>query len=91
MHIGTIRSRGTTTLPADLRKLLGLREGDQVAFAVDDDRLTITPIRVIPRDQAWFWSDNWQNREREADADIAAGRTRRFDTDEELLTAIEES
>jgi antitoxin PrlF len=27
------------------------------------------------QDQAWFWTDGWQAGEREADADIAAGRT----------------
>ncbi len=25
-------------------------------------------------DQAWFWSEEWQHREREADEDIGAGR-----------------
>jgi len=28
-------------------------------------------------DQSWFWSEAWQARIREGEADIAAGRTRR--------------
>lgn len=28
----------------------------------------------IDPDQAWFWTDEWQQKEREADEDIAAGR-----------------
>ncbi|WP_435589786.1 hypothetical protein [Micromonospora aurantiaca (nom. illeg.)] len=31
-------------------------------------------------DQAWFWTPEWQAGEREADADLAAGRVRRFHT-----------
>lgn len=28
----------------------------------------------IDADQAWFWTREWQTREREADDDLAAGR-----------------
>ena len=35
--------------------------------------------------QAWFWSDRWQSIEREADAAIAAGRVRRFNSGDDLL------
>jgi len=36
-------------------------------------------------DQAWFWTEEWQAGEREAEADLAAGRYETFDTMEELL------
>jgi hypothetical protein len=39
-------------------------------------------------DQAWFWTPEWQAKEREADADIAAGRVTRFESDEEFLDAL---
>lgn len=88
MHVGTVRSRGTITLPAELRQRLGLNEGDQVSFEIDDDHLVLTPVRVVPRNQAWFWTDDWQAKEREADEDIAAGQTRSFDTDDDFLAAV---
>ena len=31
------------------------------------------PKRHLPRDQAWFWTREWQEREREADEAIAKG------------------
>ena len=45
--------------------------------------MTGTLIELRPRpeidpDQAWFWSDRWQQMEREADQDLAAGRVKRF-------------
>jgi hypothetical protein len=32
----------------------------------------------IPADQRWFWTPEWQAKEREADADRAAGRVKTF-------------
>ena len=40
-------------------------------------------------DQAWFWTPEWQAKEREADADIAAGRLTRFETIEEMFDALD--
>lgn len=37
-------------------------------------------VGVIPRDQLYYWTPEWQAGEREADEDIAAGRTRTFET-----------
>jgi hypothetical protein len=34
--------------------------------------------RNIPADQLWFWTPEWQAKEREADADRAAGRVKTF-------------
>lgn len=44
----------------------------------------------IDPDQAWFWTPEWQAGEREADADIAAGRGTRYRGDEEFLAALDE-
>ena len=30
--------------------------------------------KLIPKDQAWFWTPEWQAKEREADEDIRMGR-----------------
>jgi len=36
-------------------------------------------------DQAWFWTEEWQAGEREAESDLAAGRYQSFDTMEDLI------
>jgi 8-oxo-dGTP diphosphatase len=41
-------------------------------------------------EQAWFWTPEWQAREREADAEIAAGQIEVFETAEEFLNALDE-
>lgn len=40
-------------------------------------------------DQAWFWTPQWQAREREADEEIAAGHTTYYESGEEFLAALD--
>ena len=49
----------------------------------------ISDGRIDP-DQAWFWTREWQGREREADDDLAAGRVTPYESDEEFLAALDE-
>jgi hypothetical protein len=44
----------------------------------------------IDSDQAWFWTREWQARERDADDDLAAGRVTTFESNEEFLAALDE-
>jgi prevent-host-death family protein len=45
--------------------------------------------RIVPEEDAWVYSPAWQERLQEAKADLAAGRVRRFDNDEEFLGHLE--
>ena len=76
-HLLSVQSRGTVALPADLRRRLHLdQQNSQVRLIErDDGRIELVPVVAVPADQAWFWADRWQAMEREADADVAAGRT----------------
>lgn len=49
----------------------------------------ISAGRIDPG-QAWFWTREWQEKEREADDDLAAGRVTSIDTDAEFLAALVE-
>lgn len=40
---------------------------------------------VIPEDEVYFWSPEWQAGESAAQADLAAGRSRRFATADDLI------
>jgi antitoxin (DNA-binding transcriptional repressor) of toxin-antitoxin stability system len=45
--------------------------------------------RIVPEEDAWVYSPAWQDKLREAEADVAAGRVRRFDNDDDFLTHLE--
>jgi AbrB family looped-hinge helix DNA binding protein len=85
----TIRTRGQITLPAEVRLELGLRDGDHLIVTVADGQIILTPAAIIPRDQRWYWTPEWQAGERQADVDIAAGHGRVYRSDEDFLAALD--
>jgi len=44
--------------------------------------------RIVPEGDAWFYSPGWQDKLREAEADIATGRVGRFGDDDEFLAHL---
>jgi antitoxin MazE len=90
-HILTVQSRGTVSLPVQLRRRLHLDQADSQIKLIehDDGRVELIPIVTVPADQAWFWTDRWQAMEREADADIAAGREIVVEGADELVAHLD--
>jgi antitoxin (DNA-binding transcriptional repressor) of toxin-antitoxin stability system len=41
--------------------------------------------RIVPEEDAWVYGPAWQEKLREAEADLAAGRVQRFEDDDEFL------
>jgi AbrB family looped-hinge helix DNA binding protein len=84
-----VTRNGQVTLPAAVRRALHVEEGDYVEVRVTEDSVVLTPKKLIDKSQAYFWSPSWQAAEREADADVAAGRIREAETVEDLLADLE--
>lgn len=84
----TLRAKGQLTLPEDIRKAARLEEGDLLEAELTDEGILLRPQKVIDASQAWFWTPEWQAGEREADADLAAGRVETFASGEELIDGL---
>jgi antitoxin PrlF len=84
----TLRAKGQLTLPEEIRAAAHLEEGDLLEAEITSDGILLRPQKVIDATQAWFWAPEWQAGEREADADLAAGRTDTFRSGEELIDAL---
>lgn len=71
----TMQSRGTVALPPDLRKKYALdKPGAQVEVTEREDGvIEVRPLIAVPASQAYYWSEDWQAREREVDAHLARG------------------
>jgi bifunctional DNA-binding transcriptional regulator/antitoxin component of YhaV-PrlF toxin-antitoxin module len=84
-------SRGSITLPADVRHRHRLDEpGAQVEVVERDDGvIELHPLLPHRAEQAWFWTERWQAMEQEAEDDIAAGRIETFETADEFLADLE--
>ena len=80
-----VTRHGQVTLPASVRRELGVEEGDLVEIEVIEDRAVLMPKKLVDKSQAYFWTKRWQEGEREADEDIKAGRVKVFDSVDELV------
>jgi AbrB family looped-hinge helix DNA binding protein len=80
-----IRGHGQITIPKMLRERYQLEEGDLLELEERDEGILLKPRKLIDPTQTWFWTPEWQNREREADEDIKAGRVKQFDRLEDLF------
>lgn len=90
MAITIMRKKGQITLPSEVRRAAHLEEGDPVEIELVEEGILLRPKKVIDSTQAWFWTPEWQAMEAEADADIAAGRVKRFKTGEEFLASLDD-
>lgn len=84
----TLRAKGQLTLPEEIRAAARLEEGDLLEAEITDEGILLRPQKVIDATQAWFWTPEWQAGEREADADLAAGRGETFSSGEEFLDEL---
>ncbi|WP_406377114.1 AbrB/MazE/SpoVT family DNA-binding domain-containing protein [Streptomyces sp. NBC_00197] len=76
MATATLRNNGQVTLPKAVRDALGVGQGDELEFEVTEaGTVEVHGLKKIRSDQAWFWTPEWQEGERRASEDIAAGRT----------------
>lgn len=70
-----IRKRGQVTLPKPFMDKYNLKEGDVVELVESEDGIIkLVPMVQVPVEQKWFWTEEWQKGEREADEDIRLGR-----------------
>ncbi|MCL6527987.1 MAG: AbrB/MazE/SpoVT family DNA-binding domain-containing protein [Thermaceae bacterium] len=47
-NITQVSPRGQITLPASIRKVLGLKSGDVLLLSVEQGRVVLEPARVLP-------------------------------------------
>lgn len=89
MTLTKVTRHGQITIPAALRKQVGIEEGDLVELQIVDDHIVLTPKKLIDKSQAYFWTTEWQEAERQAEADIEAGRIKEFASVDELFADLD--
>jgi AbrB family looped-hinge helix DNA binding protein len=47
LRLSAVQERGQVTIPAEIRKKLGLKKGDLVAFVETEEGVLITPQEVV--------------------------------------------
>lgn len=80
--------KSQVTIPSRLVKKLNLKPGDKLEVHEEDGRLIIEPVAVIPRTQAWFYSEQWQQEEQAVEEEIRSGSLKVAESEEELYEEL---
>jgi len=67
-------AEGRLTVPAPLRRELGLEAGGEFEIDLRDHELVLKPVVVVPREDAWAYTPEHQELLRRALADSREGR-----------------
>jgi bifunctional DNA-binding transcriptional regulator/antitoxin component of YhaV-PrlF toxin-antitoxin module len=87
-----LQSRGLIALPSELRRRMHLDEpGAQVEILERADGvIELRAALPVSADQAWFWTEHWQRREREVDELVARGEVAVHESTDDFLTHLDE-
>ena len=73
-----IREKYQVTIPEEVRGKIPLKVGERVEVTARGTEIVIRPIVEIPRDQAWFWTKEWQEQITQSIKDLERGKMKVF-------------
>ena len=73
-----VREKYQVTIPEEVRGKIPLKVGERVEVTARGSEIVIRPIVEIPRDQAWFWSKEWQEQVAQSIKDLERGKMEFF-------------
>jgi AbrB family looped-hinge helix DNA binding protein len=74
MLITRVSPKHQITIPKEAFEKLHLETGDLLEVDITEEGLLLVPKKLISKDQMWFWTKEWQDKEKEADEAIAKGQ-----------------
>jgi antitoxin PrlF len=87
--IATIGSNGEVIIPLEVRDAAHLDEGDQVEIEVTEDGVLLR-LHVDDLPDPWYYdTPEWDEGIQRALADVEAGRTTFYGSDEEFIAALD--
>jgi len=78
-------AKNQITIPHRISKALRLKKGDHMLVRMVGATVELVPATIVPKDQLWFWTPEWQRKEREVDEALARGDFKETDSVDELL------
>ena len=75
----TVSPKRQIAIPKDVCEKLHIREGDQLILEVREGKLVLEPSINIPRSQAWFWTEDVQEKIKKAEKNFRAGKAKKYD------------
>ncbi|MBF0505620.1 MAG: AbrB/MazE/SpoVT family DNA-binding domain-containing protein [Nitrospirae bacterium] len=85
MSLVKVRSKFQIVIPDDIRKRLHVQVGDTLEMQEKDGMLVIKPVIVVDKAQAYFWTDDWQAGEKDAETAKKQGDFKEFSEADEAV------
>jgi looped-hinge helix DNA binding domain, AbrB family len=85
-----VQKRNLISLPREIREYLNINEGDVLDIRMENNKIIIEPMKLVPSSQAYFWSDKVQSDMLEAKNDVDSGNVREFNSVNEFLDGIKQ-
>ncbi len=73
-----VREKYQVTIPEEVRGKIPLKVGERVEVTARGAEIVIRPVMEIPRDQAWYWSKEWQDQVNQSAKDLEKGKMKVF-------------
>jgi AbrB family looped-hinge helix DNA binding protein len=77
----TVSPKRQIAIPKDVCEKLHIKEGDQLMLEVKEGKLVLEPSVNIPRSQAWFWTEDVQEKIKKAEKNFKSGKAKEYDVD----------
>ena len=59
MITSKLTTKAQTTIPQPVRTALGVRDGDEIKYEIDGDRVILTKAEAAPVDEPFRMFDEW--------------------------------
>jgi antitoxin MazE len=86
----TISAKGQVALPKEVRTKLSIKTGDQFRVEISGTKIVLTPVVTVPKEQAWFWTEEVQAKVRASEKDYKKGNYKEYADVEDLLRELKE-
>jgi AbrB family looped-hinge helix DNA binding protein len=76
-------------IPKEIITILGLKKDDYLDIYIENNKIIIEPKVLVPKDQVYFFTKEWQSDERKAEEDIRHGRITKTKDLEDLFREMD--
>ena len=79
MSLVKVKNKYQIVIPEDVRKKIKIEVGDSLEIIEKDGLVIAKPVVIVDKSQAYFWTDEWQKGEKEAEDAKKKGDFKDFD------------
>jgi len=85
MAVVKVGTKHQVVIPSKIFSELGLSVGDFLEAEKNGNAILLKPKKLVPKEDLWFHSKEWQEGEAEADKDLAKKRYKDFNNADDFI------